>query len=69
MKKTDLIKLIEKLGIAPSKKLGQNFLIEPRIIQNIVAAAELTEKDIAVEIGPGLGSMTNIPLPTISAIS
>ena len=46
------------LGVQPTKKLGQNFVIDPNTIRKIVAAAELTPDDRVVEIGPGLGSLT-----------
>lgn len=46
----------------PSKKLGQNFLINPQIKQRIVSAANLQPKDIVLEIGPGVGAITSILL-------
>lgn len=46
----------------PSKKLGQNFLINPQIKQRIVNAANLQSKDIVLEIGPGVGAITSILL-------
>ena len=50
--------LAEKLDIRPTKKLGQNFVIDPNTIRKIVAAAHLEPSDLVVEIGPGLGSLT-----------
>ena len=50
--------LAEKLGIVPTKKLGQNFLHDPNTIRRIVAAAELDPTDRVLEVGPGLGSLT-----------
>jgi len=46
------------LGVSPTKKLGQNFVIDPNTIRKIVAVAKLTGKETVVEIGPGLGSLT-----------
>jgi 16S rRNA (adenine1518-N6/adenine1519-N6)-dimethyltransferase len=46
------------LDLRPTKKLGQNFVIDPNTIRKIVAAANLTATDKVVEIGPGLGSLT-----------
>ncbi len=40
------------------KKYGQNFLITPSVPEDIVAAAEVTEEDFVLEIGPGIGTMT-----------
>ena len=40
------------------KKYGQNFLIDANILNNIIAAADITKEDYIVEIGPGIGTMT-----------
>ncbi|WP_250003251.1 16S rRNA (adenine(1518)-N(6)/adenine(1519)-N(6))-dimethyltransferase RsmA [Actinoplanes sp. M2I2] len=50
--------LAARLGVAPTKKLGQNFLHDPNTIRRIVTAAGLTPGDVALEVGPGLGSLT-----------
>ncbi len=50
--------LAARLGVAPTKKLGQNFLHDPNTIRRIVAAAGLRPDDVALEVGPGLGSLT-----------
>jgi len=50
--------LLEKYQIRPSKKLGQNFLTDERIVKKVVKAAEFDLKDSALEIGPGLGVLT-----------
>ena len=42
----------------PSKGLGQNFLIDKFAIKKVVKAAELTKKDTVLEIGPGIGNLT-----------
>lgn len=54
----EIRELAEKLGIRPTKKLGQNFVIDPNTINRIVGQANLSANDIVVEIGPGLGSLT-----------
>lgn len=41
-----------------SKSLGQNFLIDKNILENIVEAAEVTKEDYVIEVGPGIGSLT-----------
>lgn len=46
------------IKIVPKKSLGQNFLINPRILDKIVAAAEITKEDIVLEVGPGTGNLT-----------
>jgi 16S rRNA (adenine1518-N6/adenine1519-N6)-dimethyltransferase len=50
--------LAARLGVWPTKKLGQNFLHDPNTIRRIVAAAGLTAGDVVLEVGPGLGSLT-----------
>ena len=49
---------LNALGIRPKKGLGQNFLIDQKIIDKIVVAAELKETDTVVEVGPGIGALT-----------
>jgi len=50
--------LLNQFGIRPSKGLGQNFLIDDSILQNIVSSAGVSSQDTVLEIGPGLGSLT-----------
>ena len=54
----DIRRLAAELDLRPTKKLGQNFVIDPNTIRRIVAAAQLNQNDTVVEIGPGLGSLT-----------
>lgn len=50
--------VISKYSFAFQKKFGQNFLIDSNILENIVEAAEITKDDFVLEIGPGIGTMT-----------
>ena len=50
--------VINKYSFAFQKKFGQNFLIDSNILENIVEAAEITKDDFVLEIGPGIGTMT-----------
>ena len=50
--------ILEKHGFSFKKSLGQNFLIDTNILRNIVDAAEVTEETAAIEIGPGIGALT-----------
>ena len=52
------IEIIQKYQFAFQKKFGQNFLIDGRVLEKIIAAAEITEEDMVLEIGPGIGTMT-----------
>ncbi len=50
--------ILERAGIEPKKSLGQNFLFDDGLLARIVAAAELSPDDEALEVGPGLGALT-----------
>lgn len=50
--------ILEKYGFSFKKSLGQNFLIDTNILHNIVSAADLTKEKGAIEIGPGIGALT-----------
>lgn len=52
------IDIIKKYNFAFQKRFGQNFLIDAHVINKIVAAADITKDDIVLEIGPGIGTMT-----------
>ena len=50
--------VIKKYSFVFRKKFGQNFLISPAVLESIMDAAELTKEDTVLEIGPGIGTMT-----------
>ena len=52
------IATLQKYGFTIQKKFGQNFLIDSHVIRKIIAAAEIEKDDIVVEIGPGMGTLT-----------
>lgn len=52
------IEIIQKYEFAFQKKFGQNFLIDTHVLDKIVAAAGVTKEDLVLEIGPGIGTMT-----------
>ena len=54
----DIRELAGRLGVRPSKRLGQNFVVEAGTVRRIAALAELTLDDAVLEVGPGLGSLT-----------
>ena len=51
--------ILNKYGIHANKSLGQNFLINEEVINQIIEKAEIDEKDLVIEIGPGLGTLTS----------
>ena len=50
--------IMKKYGIKANKSLGQNFLINSEVVENIVNSSEITQEDMVIEIGPGLGTLT-----------
>ena len=52
------IGILKKYDLMPRKKFGQNFLIDPHVIEKIIDAAQIEEGDCVLEIGPGIGTMT-----------
>ncbi len=50
--------IIKKYNIKANKSLGQNFLINEEVVNKIVEASQITEQDLVIEIGPGLGTLT-----------
>lgn len=52
------IEIIQKYEFAFQKKFGQNFLIDAHVLEKIIAAADITKEDFVLEIGPGIGTMT-----------
>jgi len=57
-----------RLGFRPTKMLGQNFVIDPNTVRRVVRTAGITSDDVAVEVGPGIGSLTLGLLPVAQAV-
>ena len=55
---TNTLKVLEKYGFNFQKKFGQNFLIDSNVLENIVKGAGIGKDDVVLEIGPGIGTMT-----------
>ena len=55
---TEIRELAAQLDLKPSKSLGQNFVIDANVCRKIVRVADVRADDVALEIGPGLGSLT-----------
>ncbi|PLX26373.1 16S rRNA (adenine(1518)-N(6)/adenine(1519)-N(6))-dimethyltransferase, partial [Candidatus Parcubacteria bacterium] len=58
MDKDQLHFLLKKYNLSPNKIRGQNFLVSDSILEQIVAAAKIKEDDLILEVGPGLGALT-----------
>ena len=54
--------ILKKYNISANKSLGQNFLINDSVVDKIVESAEITKEDLVIEIGPGLGNLTEFLL-------
>jgi len=54
----EIRELAGRLELRPTKRLGQNFVIDPNTVRRIVRTAEVSSADVILEIGPGLGSLT-----------
>ena len=52
------IAVLQKYNFVFQKKFGQNFLIDTHVLDKIIRAAQITEEDCVLEIGPGIGTMT-----------
>ena len=52
------IAILQKYNFNFQKKFGQNFLIDTRVLERIIESAEITKEDCVLEIGPGIGTMT-----------
>ena len=50
--------IMKKYNIRANKSLGQNFLINSEVVENIINSSEITKEDMVIEIGPGLGTLT-----------
>jgi 16S rRNA (adenine1518-N6/adenine1519-N6)-dimethyltransferase len=61
---SDIRALAGRLELVPSKRLGQNFVVDAGTVAKIAAAARLTPADVVLEVGPGFGSLT---LPLLGA--
>ena len=55
---SNTIEVLQKYNFNFQKKFGQNFLIDSHVLDKIIAASGITKEDCVVEIGPGIGTMT-----------
>jgi len=64
----DVRELAARLGVRPTKTLGQNFVVDANTVRRIVRAAGVGGADVVLEIGPGLGSLTLALLDVAAAV-
>jgi 16S rRNA (adenine1518-N6/adenine1519-N6)-dimethyltransferase len=65
---TDVRQLAQQLGLKPTKARGQNFVTDANTVRRIVRTSALTEADVVVEVGPGLGSLTLALLAAVQRV-
>ena len=65
----DIRRLAAELDVTPTKKLGQNFVVDANTVRKIVTAARVEENERVVEVGPGLGSLTLAILETGASVT
>lgn len=61
--------LVKKYGFKFTKSLGQNFLIDPSVVHDIIAGSRITGADHVIEIGPGVGTLTRALLETAGKVT
>ena len=59
---------LHEVGLQPDKRHGQNFLIDLNLIELIARSAELCERDVVLEVGTGMGSLTSLMAPDAGQI-
>jgi 16S rRNA (adenine1518-N6/adenine1519-N6)-dimethyltransferase len=66
---TEVRALAARLGVQPSKRLGQNFVVDAGTVTRIAASARLRPDDVVLEVGPGFGSLTLGLLPAARQVT
>jgi 16S rRNA (adenine1518-N6/adenine1519-N6)-dimethyltransferase len=61
--------LAARLGLRPTKTLGQNFVVDPNTVRRIVRVSGVDRTDVVLEVGPGLGSLTLALLPAVASVT
>ena len=64
----DVRRIAAEIGLSPTKKWGQNFVIDPNTVRRIVEEAHVNSQDVVVEVGPGIGSLTLALLPVAQQV-
>ena len=54
----EVVKILNKKSLFAKKQYGQNFLIDKNVLQKIIDISEITKEDTVIEIGPGMGCLT-----------
>jgi len=65
---TQVREIAARLGVRPTKQWGQNFVVDANTVRRIVRVAQVGARDVVVEVGPGLGSLTLALLPQVARV-
>lgn len=65
----EIREIASRIGVNPTKKLGQNFVVDANTCRRIVKSGDVEKSDIALEIGPGLGSLTLALLEAAASVT
>ena len=65
----DTIEVLQKYGFVFQKRFGQNFFIDTHVLEKIIRASEITKDDFVLEIGPGIGTMTQYLADSARAVT
>jgi 16S rRNA (adenine1518-N6/adenine1519-N6)-dimethyltransferase len=68
MNKRKVQLILKSLNVNPNKRLGQNFLVDQNIVRKIINSSELSNNDVILEIGPGLGAITEKMINSVKKI-
>ena len=60
--------VLDRFGLATKHRLGQNFLVDDRVVARILDLAQVGENDVVLEVGPGIGTLTVALLARASAV-
>jgi 16S rRNA (adenine1518-N6/adenine1519-N6)-dimethyltransferase len=60
--------ILKQYGFRPSKRLGQNFLVDANILRRIIEAADPHPEDVILEVGPGIGTVTEVLAPRVKLV-
>lgn len=67
--RTQVVELLDRHGLAPSRALGQNFVVDPNTVRRIARLAAVGPGDAVVEVGPGVGSLTTALAETGASVT
>ncbi len=68
MQRKEIEEILAAAGTRPTRRLGQHFMMEPRVLDQIINAAAVAAEDVILEVGPGPGNLTSCLSPLVHAV-